>query len=62
MNLVTIGMFRPNIQGIGGSIPPMSSHGPVPPALFLCVGAGRCLLSESYQRDGVFFLSIYHLF
>nr|YP_010035086.1 NADH dehydrogenase subunit 4 [Aconitum kusnezoffii]YP_010989239.1 NADH dehydrogenase subunit 4 [Aconitum carmichaelii]QOX10109.1 NADH dehydrogenase subunit 4 [Aconitum kusnezoffii]WOV66868.1 NADH dehydrogenase subunit 4 [Aconitum carmichaelii] len=27
-----------NIQGIGGSIPPMSSHGPVPPALFLCVG------------------------
>ncbi|XP_026448939.1 uncharacterized protein LOC113349223 [Papaver somniferum] len=38
MNLVTIGMFSPNIQGIGGSIPPMSSHGPVPPALFLCVG------------------------
>ncbi|MQM23940.1 hypothetical protein Taro_057010, partial [Colocasia esculenta] len=24
--------------GIGGSILPMSSHGPVPPALFLCVG------------------------
>ncbi|KAI3880771.1 hypothetical protein MKX03_034672 [Papaver bracteatum] len=38
MNLVTIGMFSPNIQGIGGSIPPMSSHGPVPPALFLCIG------------------------
>ncbi|KAI3869375.1 hypothetical protein MKX03_014553 [Papaver bracteatum] len=38
MNLVTIGMFSPNIQGIRGSIPPMSSHGPVPPALFLCVG------------------------
>ncbi|MCL7033861.1 hypothetical protein MKW94_013406 [Papaver nudicaule] len=38
MNLVTIGMFSPNIQRIGGSIPPMSSHGPVPPALFLCVG------------------------
>nr|YP_008080935.1 NADH dehydrogenase subunit 3 [Butomus umbellatus]AFY16552.1 NADH dehydrogenase subunit 3 [Butomus umbellatus] len=38
MNLVTIGMSSPNIQGIGGSIPPMSSHGPVPPALFLCVG------------------------
>ncbi|KAI3843218.1 hypothetical protein MKX03_009817 [Papaver bracteatum] len=38
MNMVTIGMFSPNIQGIGGSIPPMSSHGPVPPALFLCVG------------------------
>ncbi|KAI3959833.1 hypothetical protein MKW98_029870 [Papaver atlanticum] len=38
MNLVTIGMFSPNIQGIGGSIPPMSSHGPVPPAPVLCVG------------------------
>nr|UFH78282.1 NADH dehydrogenase subunit 4 [Chlorophytum comosum] len=38
MNLVTIGMSSPNIQGIGGSIPPMSSHGLVPPALFLCVG------------------------
>ncbi|KAI3972408.1 hypothetical protein MKW92_009370 [Papaver armeniacum] len=36
MNLVTIGMFSPNIQGIGGSIPLMSSHGPVPPSLFLC--------------------------
>ncbi|KAI3899197.1 hypothetical protein MKW92_005661 [Papaver armeniacum] len=35
---VTIGMFIPNIQGIGGSIPPMSSHGPVPPTLFLCIG------------------------
>ncbi|YP_002608215.2 NADH dehydrogenase subunit 4 (mitochondrion) [Carica papaya] len=38
MNLVTIGMFSPNIQGIGGSIPPMLSHGLVPSALFLCVG------------------------
>ncbi|XP_063943805.1 NADH-ubiquinone oxidoreductase chain 4 [Daucus carota subsp. sativus] len=38
MNLVTIGMFSSNIQGIGGSIPPMSSHGLVPSALFLCVG------------------------
>nr|YP_010627563.1 NADH dehydrogenase subunit 4 [Rhodiola crenulata]WBN94463.1 NADH dehydrogenase subunit 4 [Rhodiola crenulata]WBN94484.1 NADH dehydrogenase subunit 4 [Rhodiola wallichiana] len=38
MNLVTIGMFSPNIQGIGGSILPMSSHGLVPSALFLCVG------------------------
>nr|UXC96437.1 NADH dehydrogenase subunit 4 [Amorphophallus albus] len=37
MNLVTIGMSS-HIQGIGGSILPMSSHGPVPPALFLCVG------------------------
>ncbi|XP_052112255.1 NADH-ubiquinone oxidoreductase chain 4-like, partial [Arachis duranensis] len=27
-----------NIQGIGGSIPPMLSHGLVPSALFLCVG------------------------
>ncbi|KAI3901656.1 hypothetical protein MKW92_053493 [Papaver armeniacum] len=34
MNLVNIVMFSPNIQGIGGSIPPMSSHGPVPPAIF----------------------------
>nr|AMC32954.1 NADH dehydrogenase subunit 4 [Cleomella serrulata] len=38
MNLVTIGMFSPNIQGIGGSILPMLSHGLVPSALFLCVG------------------------
>ncbi|XP_039059006.1 NADH-ubiquinone oxidoreductase chain 4 [Hibiscus syriacus] len=38
MNLVTIGMFSPNIQGIGGSIPPMLSHGLVSSALFLCVG------------------------
>nr|AKQ51022.1 NADH dehydrogenase subunit 4 [Neobartsia pedicularoides] len=38
MNLVTIGMFSPNIQGIGGSILPMSSHGLVSSALFLCVG------------------------
>nr|QKO26894.1 NADH dehydrogenase subunit 4 [Pandanus tectorius]QKO26896.1 NADH dehydrogenase subunit 4 [Sararanga sinuosa] len=38
MNLVTIGMSSPNIQGIGGSILPMSSHGLVPPALFLSVG------------------------
>ncbi|YP_009543622.1 NADH dehydrogenase subunit 4 (mitochondrion) [Eucalyptus grandis] len=48
MNLVTIGMFsraaavRSPIlsygQGIGGSIPPMLSHGLVSSALFLCVG------------------------
>nr|YP_010930481.1 NADH dehydrogenase subunit 4 [Rheum palmatum]WKL06580.1 NADH dehydrogenase subunit 4 [Rheum palmatum] len=38
MNFVTIGMFSPNIQGIGGSILPMSSHGLVSSALFLCVG------------------------
>nr|QKE23359.1 NADH dehydrogenase subunit 4 [Teucrium simplex]QKE23591.1 NADH dehydrogenase subunit 4 [Teucrium omeiense] len=38
MSLVTIGMFSPNIQGIGGSILPMSSHGLVSSALFLCVG------------------------
>lgn len=31
-------MALSNIQGIGGSILPMSSHGLVPPALFLCVG------------------------
>ena len=34
--LITLGLS--NIQGIGGSILPMSSHGPVPSALFLCVG------------------------
>lgn len=38
MNLVTIGMFSLNIQGIGGSILLMLSHGLVSPALFLCVG------------------------
>nr|QXP99891.1 NADH dehydrogenase subunit 4 [Fallopia aubertii] len=38
MNFVTIGMFSRNIQGIGGSILPMSSHGLVSSALFLCVG------------------------
>nr|AUT20021.1 NADH dehydrogenase subunit 4 [Oryza coarctata] len=37
MNLVTIGMFS-NIQGIGGSILLMLSHGLVSSALFLCVG------------------------
>ncbi|XBI26473.1 hypothetical protein VPH35_051184 [Triticum aestivum] len=42
MNLVTIGMFSraalSNIQGIGGSILLMLSHGLVSSALFLCVG------------------------
>ncbi|CAD5197484.1 unnamed protein product [Musa acuminata subsp. malaccensis] len=38
MNLVTIGMSSRAAAGIGGSILPMSSHGLVPPALFLCVG------------------------
>ncbi|VAI04832.1 unnamed protein product [Triticum turgidum subsp. durum] len=38
MNLVTIGMFSRNIQGIGGSILLMLSHGLVSSALFLCVG------------------------
>nr|VDD07399.1 unnamed protein product [Brassica oleracea] len=41
MNLVTIGInlsLSSNIQGIGGSILPMLSHGLVPSALFLCVG------------------------
>nr|YP_010127574.1 NADH dehydrogenase subunit 4 [Bougainvillea spectabilis]YP_010144787.1 NADH dehydrogenase subunit 4 [Mirabilis jalapa]QPP04898.1 NADH dehydrogenase subunit 4 [Bougainvillea spectabilis]QQL93511.1 NADH dehydrogenase subunit 4 [Mirabilis jalapa]ULO25705.1 NADH dehydrogenase subunit 4 [Bougainvillea glabra] len=38
MNFVTIGMFSLNIQGIGGSILPMLSHGLVSSALFLCVG------------------------
>uniref|UniRef100_A0A3B6LZC5 NADH-ubiquinone oxidoreductase chain 4 n=1 Tax=Triticum aestivum TaxID=4565 RepID=A0A3B6LZC5_WHEAT len=38
INLVTIGMFSPNIEGIGGSILLMLSHGLVSSALFLCVG------------------------
>nr|AEO21071.1 NADH dehydrogenase subunit 4 [Silene conica]AEO21072.1 NADH dehydrogenase subunit 4 [Silene conica] len=38
MNFVTIGLFSLNIQGIGGSIIPMLSHGLVSSALFLCVG------------------------
>nr|AEM46205.1 NADH dehydrogenase subunit 4 [Silene noctiflora]AJP34452.1 NADH dehydrogenase subunit 4 [Silene noctiflora] len=38
MNFVTIGMFSLNIQGIGGSILSMLSHGLVSSALFLCVG------------------------
>ncbi|KAF5810950.1 putative NADH:ubiquinone reductase (H(+)-translocating) [Helianthus annuus] len=38
MNLVTIGMFSLNIQGIGGSILLMLSHGLVSSTLFLCVG------------------------
>ena len=39
MNLVTIGMFSLNLQGIEGSILLMLSHGLVSSALFLCVGA-----------------------
>nr|QPK67116.1 NADH dehydrogenase subunit 4 [Pelargonium echinatum] len=38
MNLVTIGIFSLNIQGIGGSLLLMLSHGLVSSALFLCVG------------------------
>nr|YP_009730984.1 NADH dehydrogenase subunit 4 [Epirixanthes elongata]QBB73133.1 NADH dehydrogenase subunit 4 [Epirixanthes elongata] len=38
MNLVTIGLFSLNIQGIGGSILLMLSHGLVSSSLFLCVG------------------------
>nr|QXE43982.1 NADH dehydrogenase subunit 4 [Gnetum montanum] len=37
-NFVTIGMFSPNIQGIGGSILLMLSHGLVSSALSPCVG------------------------
>lgn len=39
MNLVTIGLFSLNVQGLGGSILLMSSHGLVSSGLFLCVGA-----------------------
>nr|YP_009277433.1 NADH dehydrogenase subunit 4 [Ophioglossum californicum]YP_010439851.1 NADH dehydrogenase subunit 4 [Ophioglossum vulgatum]AOH05903.1 NADH dehydrogenase subunit 4 [Ophioglossum californicum]UTD44897.1 NADH dehydrogenase subunit 4 [Ophioglossum vulgatum] len=39
MNFVTTGMFSPNVQGIEGSVLPMSSHGPVSSAPSSCVGA-----------------------
>jgi len=38
MNLILIGMFSLNIQGIEGSILQMLSHGLVSSALFLCIG------------------------
>jgi proton-translocating NADH-quinone oxidoreductase chain M len=38
MNLVVIGMFSLNTQGIEGSILQMLSHGLVSSALFLCIG------------------------
>nr|QQO99826.1 NADH dehydrogenase subunit 4 [Selaginella nipponica] len=44
MNLATLGMFSPNIEGIEGSLFLMLSHGLVSPALFLCVAGlyDRC--------------------
>jgi proton-translocating NADH-quinone oxidoreductase chain M len=38
MNLIMLGLFSLNIQGIEGSIVQMISHGVVSSALFLCVG------------------------
>jgi proton-translocating NADH-quinone oxidoreductase chain M len=38
MNLVMIGMFSLNIQGVEGSILQMISHGIVSSSLFLCIG------------------------
>lgn len=38
MNMVTIGMFTFNLQGLEGSILLMLSHGLVSSALFLCIG------------------------
>jgi proton-translocating NADH-quinone oxidoreductase chain M len=38
MNLVVIGMFSLNVQGLEGSILQMLSHGLVSSALFLCIG------------------------
>lgn len=38
MNLILIGLFSLNIQGIEGSILQMLSHGLVSSALFLCIG------------------------
>ena len=38
MNLIMLGLFSLNIQGVAGSIVQMISHGIVASALFLCVG------------------------
>lgn len=38
MNVVTIGLFSLNTQGIEGSLLLMIAHGVVSPALFLCIG------------------------
>ena len=38
MNLIVLGLFSLNIQGVAGSIVQMISHGIVASALFLCVG------------------------
>ena len=38
MNLIMLGIFSLNIQGVAGSIVQMISHGIVASALFLCVG------------------------
>ena len=38
MNLIMLGIFSMNIQGIEGSLIQMISHGVVSSALFLCVG------------------------
>lgn len=38
MNLIMLGLFSLNIQGVEGSIIQMISHGVVSSALFLCVG------------------------
>jgi len=38
MNVVTLGLFSLNTQGVEGAILLMLSHGVVSPALFLCVG------------------------
>ena len=39
MNLVNLGMFSLNAQGVEGSLLLMLGHGLVSPALFLCIGA-----------------------
>nr|YP_009647095.1 NADH dehydrogenase subunit 4 [Chloroparvula japonica]QBX98772.1 NADH dehydrogenase subunit 4 [Chloroparvula japonica] len=39
MNVVTLGMFSLNAQGVEGSLLLMLGHGLVSPALFLCIGA-----------------------
>lgn len=52
MNLIMLGLFSLNIQGIEGSLVQMISHGVVSSALFLCVGV-------IYDRHGSRLLKYY---
>jgi NADH-quinone oxidoreductase subunit M len=52
MNLIILGLFSLNIQGVEGSVVQMISHGIVASALFLCVGV-------VYDRHHTRFLKYY---